>query len=184
MLRLIGTFVFLAVASSDLLAYDLNTITFTNQSGQQALVKVVGPTPRAVAVPDRGEGTVRVAPGTYYTLVRYGEPPGYSYTRGDSFTVTQSSSHYSVITITLHKVVGGNYGSRPTSAEQFDRERADSIQTAAPPSELESLRQALQPKGTLMKIITLHPLVIVVEGFYASASEIRRTWDTSPSEGT
>jgi hypothetical protein len=27
-----------------------------------------------------------------------------------------------------------------------------------------------------MKIITLHPLVIVVEGFYASASEIRRTW--------
>jgi hypothetical protein len=39
-------------------------------------------------------------------------------------------------------------------------------------------------KGTLMKIITLHPLVIVVEGFYASASEIRRTWDTSPCDGT
>src|SRR4030042_1109776 len=39
-------------------------------------------------------------------------------------------------------------------------------------------------KGTLMKIITLHPLVIVVEGFYASASKIRRTWDTSPCDGT
>ena len=39
-------------------------------------------------------------------------------------------------------------------------------------------------RGTLMKIITLHPLVIVVEGFYASASEIRRTWDTSPCDGT
>jgi len=35
-----------------------------------------------------------------------------------------------------------------------------------------------------MKIMTLHPLVIVVEGFYASASEIRRTWDTSPCDGT
>jgi CRISPR-associated protein Csm1 len=42
----------------------------------------------------------------------------------------------------------------------------------------------LGTKGTLMKIITLHPLVIVVEGFYASASEIRRTWDTSPCDGT
>src|SRR3989304_2887890 len=41
-----------------------------------------------------------------------------------------------------------------------------------------------QTKGTLMKIMTLHPLVIVVEGFYASASEIRRTWDTSPCDGT
>jgi hypothetical protein len=42
----------------------------------------------------------------------------------------------------------------------------------------------LRTKGTLIKIITLHPLVIVVEGFYASASEIRRTWDTSPCDGT
>jgi len=39
-------------------------------------------------------------------------------------------------------------------------------------------------KGTLMKTITLHPLVNVVEGFYASESEIRRTWDTSPCDGT
>ena len=41
-----------------------------------------------------------------------------------------------------------------------------------------------ETQGTLMKIMTLHPLVIVVEGFYASASEIRRTWDTSPCDGT
>ena len=39
-------------------------------------------------------------------------------------------------------------------------------------------------QGTLMKIITLHSLVNVGEGFYASASEIRRTWDTSPCNGT
>jgi hypothetical protein len=29
-------------------------------------------------------------------------------------------------------------------------------------------------KGTLMKIITLHPLIIVVEVFYATASKVRR----------
>jgi transposase len=38
-------------------------------------------------------------------------------------------------------------------------------------------------KGTLMKIITLRPLVIVVETFYASASQIGRTWGTSPCDG-
>ena len=41
-----------------------------------------------------------------------------------------------------------------------------------------------ETEGTLMKIITLHALVIMVEGFYASASEIRRTRDTSPCDGT
>jgi hypothetical protein len=35
----------------------------------------------------------------------------------------------------------------------------------------------------LMKIITLPPLVILVGVFYASASEIRRPWDTSPCDG-
>ena len=41
-----------------------------------------------------------------------------------------------------------------------------------------------ETKGTLMKIITLHSLAIVVEGFYASASKTRRTWDTSSCNGT
>jgi hypothetical protein len=35
-----------------------------------------------------------------------------------------------------------------------------------------------------MKIMTFHPLVIVVEGFCASESKIKRTWDTSPYDGT
>jgi hypothetical protein len=57
------------------------------------------------------------------------------------------------------------------------------------PSPSRKKAQSFQPitheaQGTLMKTITLHPLVIVVEGFYASASEIRRTWDTSPCDGT
>jgi hypothetical protein len=42
----------------------------------------------------------------------------------------------------------------------------------------------METEGTLMKIITLHPLAIMVEGFYASASEIRRTWDTSSCDST
>ena len=34
-----------------------------------------------------------------------------------------------------------------------------------------------------MKIITLPPLVILVEDFCVSASEIRLTWDPSPCDG-
>jgi hypothetical protein len=47
-----------------------------------------------------------------------------------------------------------------------------------------SSQAGLLTKGTSMKIMTFHPFVIVVEGFYASASEIRRPWDTSPYDGT
>jgi hypothetical protein len=35
--------------------------------------------------------------------------------------VTQTSTQHSVITITLHKVVDGNYHSDPISAAEFDR---------------------------------------------------------------
>jgi hypothetical protein len=38
-------------------------------------------------------------------------------------------------------------------------------------------------QGMLMKIMTFHPLAIVAEKFCSSASEIRRSWDTSPWNG-
>ena len=96
------------------------TITFDNKSGEPALVKVVGPTRHRVQVPNRATRTVRVTGGSYHILVRYGsKPENYRYTRGDRFNVTQTSRRYSVIRITLHKVAGGNYGSRSSSAGEF-----------------------------------------------------------------
>jgi hypothetical protein len=99
-----------------------NTITFDNQSGADALVKLVGPSRAALAVPDRTRTGVPVVGGEYYILVRYGAAGHYAYTKGNGFVVEESKAAYSLITITLHKVVYGNYPSRPTSQAEFDRQ--------------------------------------------------------------
>jgi len=100
-----------------------NEITLENRSGKDALVKLVGPSPRTVSVRNDGKETVRVGPGTYYILVRYGASRGrYTYSRGQTFTVDQTGASYSVITISLHTVVGGNYQSRPILGDEFDRQ--------------------------------------------------------------
>jgi hypothetical protein len=118
-----------------------NTITFENRSGEYTLVKLMGPTGQTVEVPHGESRTVNVAAGEYYLLVRYGSKPGtYEYTKGDAFTVTQTKTQYSVINITLHKVVGGNYPAHPISSEEFDNapivrrnvDRSDAIKTLTP----------------------------------------------------
>lgn len=99
-----------------------NTITFDNQSGEFSLVKLVGPTAQTVEVPSGEKRTVAVAAGEYYLLARYGaDPRRYTYSRGESFKVEETATQYSALTITLHKVIGGNYPARPASAEEFDR---------------------------------------------------------------
>jgi hypothetical protein len=99
-----------------------NTITFENQSGSAALVKLVGPTRGALPVPDRSRATIHVEAGKYYVLVRYGSAGHFSYTRGREFSVEGSAAAYSVITITLHKVVNGNDASWPASQAEFDQQ--------------------------------------------------------------
>jgi hypothetical protein len=121
---------FLALVGASLLAATVSharallpQITFDNKSGQPALVKLVGPTHRAVQVPDRQERMVTATGGQYYILTRYGDDPEhYTYSRGDAFTVLQTSRGYSVIRITLHTVVNGNYYTNPISASEFDKE--------------------------------------------------------------
>jgi hypothetical protein len=100
-----------------------NEITFDNQSGSQALVKLIGQTAHAVTVLNNSKETLQVGPGNYYILVRYGSAQGkYTYSKGRPFNVEESSDSYSVITITLHKVLGGNYETRPTTASEFDHQ--------------------------------------------------------------
>lgn len=61
--------------------------------------------------------------------MRYGsKPEKYRYSKGDPFTIIQTATQYSVTTITLHKVVDGNYPTHPISAEEF--EKAVTIQKA------------------------------------------------------
>ena len=99
-----------------------NTITFDNKSGELGLVKLIGSTAQTVEVPNGQSRMVKVAAGEYYILAQYGDKPdAYRYSKGDPFTVTQTATQYSVITITLHPVVDGNYPTHPISPEEFDK---------------------------------------------------------------
>jgi len=99
-----------------------NTVTFSNLSGNSALVKLIGPLRTNGEVANGAQTTVNVPAGTYYFLVRYCNDSGQCrYSQGDPFEVLQSQTQYSVITITLHTVSNGNYHERPASRDDFDR---------------------------------------------------------------
>jgi hypothetical protein len=99
-----------------------NTITFDNQSGTDAIVKMVGRTRGAVPVPNRSRASIQVEPGSYYILVRYGSAGHYSYSKGEKFSVESHSDSYTAVLITLHKVVNGNYASWLASQAEFNQE--------------------------------------------------------------
>ena len=122
-LALVGVgLVFLAAAAGHAQAASAS-ITFDNQSGEPALVKLLGPATRVTDVPNGQRRTVYVAPGgQYFIKTRYGaDSEHYRYVRGDPFEVTATAKQYSVISITLHSVVNGNYPTHPDSAEDFDQ---------------------------------------------------------------
>jgi hypothetical protein len=98
-----------------------NTVMFDNQSGADALVKVVGATRGAVPVFSGSHASLQVAAGDYFILIRYGFPGHYTYSRGQRFSVESTGTTYSEIKITLHKVVNGNYDTKPASQAEFDR---------------------------------------------------------------
>ena len=95
------------------------TITFINQSGENCLVKLVGPTAAFVNVPTGTQRSIAVRGGNYDILTRYGEAGHFRYTRGDPFDVTETAYSVSDISITLHKVVGGNYATHPDPGSDF-----------------------------------------------------------------
>jgi hypothetical protein len=99
---------------------DRDSIKFINSSGENALVKLVGPNRSEVSVPNGQSRTVSVAAGDYYILVRYGEPGKYRYSRGDRFRIDQEPGYYFETSITLHKIVNGNYGSRDSNQNEFN----------------------------------------------------------------
>ena len=112
--------VVLVFAAAQLLASQRPSITFDNQSGNDAAVRLAGPTSGLIIVPNSTSRTVEVAGGPYRMYVRYGTPGKYHYTRGDSFTVYEGPDGADQISITLHKVVGGNYGTGPSSEAEFN----------------------------------------------------------------
>ncbi len=98
-----------------------NTITFDNQSGRNAVVRIMGPT-KTIAKMQRDEKRiVHVAAGEYYILVRYGDSAKeYSYTKSSTFSVVQSEGKVSIIRFTLHRRSGGTFNSQPVSGNEFE----------------------------------------------------------------
>jgi hypothetical protein len=102
-----------------------STVTFDNKSGKPALVKLTGPTSTSVEVQNGEKGTVSASAGHYFIKIRYGTPGAYSYSKGDEFDVKETATTASDITITLHKVVAGNFGSKSISAPEFGADERD-----------------------------------------------------------
>ncbi len=99
----------------------LNTVTIDNQSGQFAIVKVIGPGKKFVKIPLDQKRTVRVNPGEYYLLIRYGfSAKEYLYTKSRPFQVTESDGQHSLITFTLHRVVSTHPNAQQVSGEEFE----------------------------------------------------------------
>lgn len=96
-----------------------NTVSFDNQSGEPALVKLIGPSTTEIKVPDATKQSVQASAGKYFIKVRYGVQGKYHYAKGHEFTVDQTATTTSDITITLHKVVNGNYESSPINEQEF-----------------------------------------------------------------
>lgn len=99
-----------------------NTITFNNQSGEELWLRLLGPMPIIAEIPQGQSKTVNVTPGEYLVLARYGiNPDEYRFTKSNSFTVEQTATHYSTITITFN-----NYNVNPISQEEFEKAIAES----------------------------------------------------------
>ncbi len=98
-----------------------NSITFENQSGRNAVVRIIGPT-KSIAKMQRDETRiVHVSAGDYYILVRYGDSKKeFNYTKSAVFPVTQSENKFSVIRFILHRRSGGTFNSQPVSGNEFE----------------------------------------------------------------
>jgi len=99
-----------------------NNLTFINHSGDNALVKLTGPSREIVEIPNGISKTVNIGGGQYKIYVRYGTPGRFRYTKGESFQIAETSFSYTQATLTLHGVVNGNYHTEGSSEYEFSRQ--------------------------------------------------------------
>ncbi|MBI5387399.1 MAG: hypothetical protein HZA90_22285 [Verrucomicrobia bacterium] len=131
-------------------------LTFDNQSGKPALVKLVGLTVSSVSVENGKAVSVSVGSGHYYIKVRYGASGTYSYSKGDEFDVAETATVESHITITLHKVVAGNYNSKQISEQEFEGQESKQSVVAESQTPRRKSESAIQ--------VTSSQIVLLVEG--------------------
>lgn len=101
-----------------------NSVTFDNQSGEIALVKLVCPSGSAkeITVPNGAKRTIGgVDSGNFFIKIRYGSDGSYRYSKGQNFNMNSYTFQSIEAVITLHPVTNGNYRTSPISAEEFNR---------------------------------------------------------------
>lgn len=104
------------------IAAEKNSLTLINHSGDNALVKLTGPSRRTVTIPNGSSRIVNIAGGQYLIYVRYGTPGRYRFTKGESFRIEETSFSYTQATLTLHGVQNGNYHTEASSENEFNRQ--------------------------------------------------------------
>jgi|GEM_PF-2344312 len=127
-----GSFIFLPLFEPSLaFAQGKNSLNFDNKSGQDVVVRVFNTnTDKRIAevkVPDGQTRGTSIGDGHYYIVAKYSSQlgkdgkPSYTYSRGDPFTIQRPAGKRSRVTITLHKVVHGNYATVPADEKAFEK---------------------------------------------------------------
>jgi hypothetical protein len=94
----------------------LNVVSFQNQSGTDAVVRLVGPSAKSFTVQDGQKFGAHVAAGGYYLLVCFGKSSSeYLFYKSEPFAVTENSDQHSDVQITLRRPKADN----PKAREEF-----------------------------------------------------------------
>ena len=133
-----------------------NTVTFDNQTGKAALVKLVGPTATSVAVATGQKETVELRAGHYFIKTRLGTAGNYVFSKGDEFDVIETSTSESRVAITLHTVVGGNYGSQGITEKEFGAEEKKVLSFSFP-EQYADIKAETFGLGALMELAQTFP---------------------------
>jgi hypothetical protein len=98
---------------------DTVPLVLNNRSGMEVYVKVVSldikSAEMAVNVPNGSKVQVECPLGRFFLKMRYKSEKGYTYQKGDDFSLDKGST----TEITLHKVPMGNYGSSSMAPSEF-----------------------------------------------------------------
>ncbi len=101
-------------------AFDFSsTLTIKNDTKTEVMVKVVLSKDNSdymifLLSPDTQEST-QIKPENYYLKLRYYDAKKFSFSKGDEFNINDGDR----ITITLEKVIFGNYGTSGISGSEF-----------------------------------------------------------------
>jgi hypothetical protein len=92
----------------------VGSISFQNQSGTDAVIRLLGPSVQKLILLDGQSVDAHVDPGAYDVLVRYGRAPSeYLYSKAGPISVTKHSNFH----IALHKLSVNN----PNAQKEFDK---------------------------------------------------------------